>query len=113
MGQGDAAVRTRRDRAAVDTLDERRVPAPVQEQNALFAFADALDEGVVQLLANDDAVLDSSLSHAAVLLRGMPEIDDGNVGETSSTYPVRKLEKRKLARRRVDVTLERRGRAAE
>jgi hypothetical protein len=69
MRQRDAAVRTRGNRAAVDALDEGRVPAPVEKQDTLFSAIHGLDNRIVERLPNYRAIIHTALSHRVVIGR--------------------------------------------
>ena len=50
----DRAVRTGRDVAAVGALNERRVAAPIEQENALLALRQPIGQRLLELLADDE-----------------------------------------------------------
>src|SRR5258706_5472760 len=66
VGQRDAAVRTRRHRAAVDALDERRVAAAVEQEDALLGATHAFDDCILQRLADRRSVGGPALRRVGV-----------------------------------------------
>src|SRR4051812_22207745 len=76
VGKRDAAVRARRHRSAVDTLNKRGIPAAIEEQDALLAAGHRFDDCIVEGLADDDAVVHPALGHRRVINGCLSQIDD-------------------------------------
>ena len=113
----DRAVRTRRDVAAVGTLNERRIPAPVEQENALLALRQAVGQRVLELLADHEAQPVRRVARAQsgrdARRVSFPAIDDVDLGQPRLAHALGQRQQRVLPARRIDPALETRRRASE
>src|SRR2546423_1879151 len=102
----DAAVGTRRHRTAVDALHERRVTAPVEEQDALLPTSHGFDERVVERLAYHCSVIDPTLRHSGVIGCELAQIDHLDIRKLAAADSVRQREELELPACRIGPALQ-------
>jgi hypothetical protein len=106
----DRAVRARRDVAALTALDERRIPSPIEQQDALIATRQALAQFALELVAHDQR---EWIRRRLRITRGRsPHVDDLDLRETSAADTIGQREAPVLPRLGVRPALETRRRAA-
>ena len=98
MRERDTAVRTSRDRAAIDALDKRRIATAVQQQNALLTPVHRFHDCMVKRLSDHAAIINAALGHRRVVDRGSTQVHYIDSGQPSTAHPIRQREQRVLAR---------------
>jgi len=93
----NAAVRAGSDSTAVNTLDERGIPAAVQEKNALFAAVHRFDNRIVERLTDHVAIIDSDLGHGVVIDSGSPQVYHFDGWQSPAANPLRQRQQSVLA----------------
>src|SRR4051812_616698 len=113
MRESYAAMRTGRDRSAIDALDERGVAATIEEKDALLTARHRLDNCIVQGLAYYGAVIDTALRHGGVINGCLAQINDVYARQFAAANAIGQRQQRVFAGHRVRPGLERRRGAAK
>src|SRR5262245_25240135 len=110
--QADRAVGAARNVAAGTALYERRVAAPIEQQNALLPFAHAVGQRTLERLAEHPA---KGVDRAAALrqLLLLAKVDDVDLRKTSATDALGQCEQPELSAASVHPALEARRGAAQ